>query len=179
VSGEHAELSGPDFTLGLRRSELPDGGMVAGYAHSKPVLVARQADEVFAIGAHCTHYAGPPADGRMSGDRAGGARAEHYRLGEITVDVPTRSVRRAGEPVVLRPKELDLLVALCRASGAVVSRAALLNRVWGYGPTVVTRTVDTRIAGLRQRLEVDPEDPRVIITVWKAGYRVASETDDL
>ena len=68
MSGEHAELSGPDFTLGFRRSEVPDGGMVAGHAHGKAVLVARQADEVFAIGAHCTHYAGPLADGLLVGD---------------------------------------------------------------------------------------------------------------
>jgi nitrite reductase/ring-hydroxylating ferredoxin subunit len=68
VSGEHAELSGPDFTLGFPRSEVPDGGMVAGHAHGKPVLVARQADEVFAIGAQCTHYAGPLADGLLVGD---------------------------------------------------------------------------------------------------------------
>ena len=114
---------------------------------------------------------------RTSGDRVGTPGAERYRLGEITVDVPTRSVRRAGHAVALRPKEFDLLVALCRARGAVVSRAALLNRVWGYGPSVVTRTVDTHIAGLRQRLEFDADDPRVILTVWKAGYRVVTEPD--
>ena len=112
---------------------------------------------------------------RVSGDRAGAGagREERYRLGGITIDVPTRSVQRGAEPVVLRPKEFDLLVALCRARGAVVSRAALLNRVWGYGPGVVTRTVDTHIAALRQRLEADAEDPRLILTVWKAGYRVS------
>ena len=109
---------------------------------------------------------------RASGER-GGAPSEHYRLGEIAIDVPTRSVNRGGEPVVLRPKEFDLLVALCRARGAVVSRGDLLNRVWGYGPSVVTRTVDTHVAALRQRLEEDAEDPKLILTVWKAGYRVA------
>ncbi|MEP6687863.1 MAG: response regulator transcription factor [Gemmatimonadales bacterium] len=116
---------------------------------------------------------------RVSGDRAGAGagREEHYRLGSVTVDVPTRSVCRGTEPVVLRPKEFDLLVALCRARGAVVSRGALLNRVWGYGPSVVTRTVDTHIAALRQRLEVDAEDPRLILTVWKAGYRVAPASE--
>ena len=56
--------------------------------------------------------------------------------------------------------------------GAVVSRGDLLNRVWGYDPAVVTRTVDTHIAALRQRLEPDPENPRLILTVWKAGYRI-------
>ena len=110
---------------------------------------------------------------RASGDRAGPGREECYRMGSITIDVPTRSVRRGDEPVVLRPKEFDLLVALCRARGAVVSRGDLLNRVWGYGPSVVTRTVDTHIAALRQRLEADAEDPRLILTVWKAGYRVS------
>jgi two-component system, OmpR family, alkaline phosphatase synthesis response regulator PhoP len=61
---------------------------------------------------------------RVSGDRAGVGREERYRLGSVTIDVPTRSVRRGAEPVVLRPKEFDLLVALCRARGAVVSRGA-------------------------------------------------------
>lgn len=110
---------------------------------------------------------------RVPGDRTGAGREEHYRLGDVTVDVPTRSVRRGAELVLLRPKEFDLLVALCRARGAVVSRGALLNRVWGYGPNVVTRTVDTHIAALRQRLEAHADDPRLILTVWKAGYRVA------
>ena len=71
---------------------------------------------------------------RVSGDRAGAGLEERYRLGSITIDVPTRSVRRGAELVVLRPKEFDLLVALCRARGAVVSRGDLLNRVWGTAP---------------------------------------------
>jgi DNA-binding response OmpR family regulator len=113
---------------------------------------------------------------RVSGNWAG--REEQYRLGDVTIDVPTRSVRRGDEPVVLRPKEFDLLVALCRARGAVVSRAVLLNRVWGYGPGAVTRTVDSHIAALRQRLEANGEAPRLILTAWKAGYRVARGLDD-
>ncbi len=111
---------------------------------------------------------------RSSGERGGVGTPERYDLGEVVVDVPTRSVSRSGEPVVLRPREFDLLVALCRARGAVVSRGDLLNRVWGYDPMVVTRTVDTHIAALRQRLEADAEDPRLVLTVWKAGYRLVS-----
>lgn len=109
---------------------------------------------------------------RVPGNGAGAEREERYELGDVRVDVPMRSVRREGRAVVLRPREFDLLVALCRARGAVVSRNELLNRIWGYGPDVVTRTVDTHIAALRQRLETDVEDPRLILTVWKAGYRL-------
>jgi DNA-binding response OmpR family regulator len=103
----------------------------------------------------------------------GPGRAERYRVGEVAIEVPTRTVLRGTIPVPLRPKEFDLLVALCRAHGAVVGRQDLLNRVWGYDPGVVTRTVDTHIAALRQRLEDDPEAPRLILTIWKVGYRVA------
>jgi two-component system response regulator MtrA len=111
---------------------------------------------------------------RIPGSGVRAEREERYELGDVSVDVPTRSVRRNGRDVVLRPREFDLLVALCRARGAVVSRDMLLNRVWGYGPDVVTRTVDTHIAALRQRLEKDADDPRLIVTVWKAGYRLAT-----
>ncbi len=71
---------------------------------------------------------------RSSGERPGAGTPERYDLGAVVVDVPTRSVHRGDEPVVLRPREFDLLVALCRARGAVVSRGDLLNRVWGYDP---------------------------------------------
>lgn len=110
---------------------------------------------------------------RPSGKLAAEDRPERYRFDDVNIDVATRSVTRAGTAVSLRPKEIDLLIALCRARGAVVSRGDLLSRVWGYDPAVVTRTVDTHVAALRQRLEPNPDHPRLILTVWKAGYRVA------
>lgn len=110
---------------------------------------------------------------RTAGDRMGPAKAERYQLGPVSIDVPTRTAWRSGDAVALRPKEFDLLVALCRARGAVLSRGELLNRVWGYDPGVVTRTVDTHVAAVRQRLEEDADHPKLILTVWKAGYRVA------
>ncbi len=109
---------------------------------------------------------------RPAGSVPGDDRPEQYQCDGIVVDVATRTVLRDGTAVSLRPKEIDLLIALCRARGAVVSRGDLLNRVWGYDPAVVTRTVDTHVAALRQRLEPDPDNPRLILTVWKAGYRV-------
>ena len=94
------------------------------------------------------------------------------RFGDVEVDASTRSVTRAGESVSLAPLEFDLLVALLRRDGAVVSRLDLLREVWGYRAVVVTRTVDTHIAELRRKLESDPATPRHILTVRKTGYRL-------
>ena len=62
------ELSGPDFAAGVLLDEIGDGAMLAGHAHGKPVLVARRGDELFAVGAHCTHYGAPLADGLLVDD---------------------------------------------------------------------------------------------------------------
>jgi DNA-binding response OmpR family regulator len=94
-------------------------------------------------------------------------------FGEIEVHLSTRTVRRSGEAVALTPMEFDLLVALVRRKGAVVSRTELLAQVWGHSSAVLTRTVDTHIGELRRKLEQDPSTPRHILTVRKAGYRLA------
>ena len=85
----------------------------------------------------------------------------------------TRSVRRNASPVALTPMEFDLLVALLHRKGAVASRIQLLAEVWGHSSAVLTRTVDTHIGELRRKLEHDPANPRHILTVRKAGYRLA------
>ena len=84
----------------------------------------------------------------------------------------THHVLRAGQPVVLRPKEFELLMALVRRRGNVVGRNELLREVWGYGSDVVSRTVDTHVGELRRKLEEDPASPRHILTVRKTGYRL-------
>lgn len=99
------------------------------------------------------------------------AHTVHF-FGEIEVDPAARTVLRASQPVELAPKEFDLLLALLRARGAVVSRLQLLREVWGYSAAVVSRTVDTHIAELRRKLEEDPASPRYIVTVRKTGYRL-------
>jgi DNA-binding response OmpR family regulator len=96
------------------------------------------------------------------------------RFGVIEVDPAARTVSRACQSVELAPKEFDLLVALLRARGAVVSRLQLMREVWGYSAAVVSRTVDTHIAELRRKLEENPASPRHIITVRKTGYRIKS-----
>ena len=94
-------------------------------------------------------------------------------LGEIEVSPSQRAVRRRGEEVPLTPKEFDLLMALVRRKGTVAGRLELLAEVWGHRAAVMTRTVDMHVAQLRRKLEDDPADPRHIVTVWKAGYRIA------
>lgn len=94
-------------------------------------------------------------------------------FGEVDVSPSTRTVLRKGEMVELTPKEFDLLVALLERRGAVISRQELLKEVWGYGNADVnTRTVDVHLSELRRKLEEDPGNPRYILTVRKAGYRL-------
>ena len=107
---------------------------------------------------------------RASPSRSNGI--ELLRFGSIEVNPRARTVTRGGRPVELSPKELDLLLALWRRRGAVVSRVELLREVWGYSDDAVTRTVDTHIGELRRKLEADPSSPRHILTARKAGYRL-------
>jgi two-component system alkaline phosphatase synthesis response regulator PhoP len=99
--------------------------------------------------------------------------AARVRFGDVELDTRTRSITRAGEPIQLSPKEFDLLFALVRRQGQVASRAELLDEVWRYANTsVMTRTVDIHMAELRRKLEDDPSNPRHLLTVRKAGYRL-------
>jgi DNA-binding response OmpR family regulator len=108
---------------------------------------------------------------RRSGALGDARTAARIRLGEIEIVPATRGVFRRGVPVVLRPKEYDLLMALVRRRGAIVPRRDLLREVWAYDPDVVSRTLDTHVAELRRKLEDDPARPKYLITVRKTGYR--------
>lgn len=68
MSSDKPELTGPDFSQGIPFESIPDGGMLGGHAAGKAVLVARRGNEVFAVGASCTHYGAPLADGLLVGD---------------------------------------------------------------------------------------------------------------
>lgn len=105
------------------------------------------------------------AEHRVSGDTM-------ERFGSVEINPASRTVTKEGTPVALSPKEFDLLLALVRRRGAVASRVELLREVWGHRVEVMTRTVDIHIAELRRKLEDDPSQPRHILTVWKAGYRL-------
>jgi DNA-binding response OmpR family regulator len=101
----------------------------------------------------------------------GGPRLE-VAVDDLVLDFGARTLRRGSKEIVLRPKEFDLLAALVRHRGRVVSRAELLREVWGYAAGTESRTVETHLAALRERLGDDPQSPRYIVTVRRAGYRL-------
>jgi len=110
---------------------------------------------------------------RARAPAAGQDKPKRYRFERWTFDVDKRELLgQDGVAVPLSTGEFDLLLALIRRRGAVVSRLELLKEVWGHQAEVMTRTVDIHIAELRRKLEDDPATPRHILTVWKAGYRL-------
>ena len=93
-------------------------------------------------------------------------------VGDLTIDPARHEVIVAGQPVELRPKEFDLLLALAEHRGIVLSREQLLNLVWGYDFYGETRTVDVHIAHLRKKLT----GPSVEIeTVLGVGYKLVAD----
>ena len=107
--------------------------------------------------------------------RSGLALAAEIRLaGDIAIDTRNLSGNRAGEPLQFTRREIDILQYLQQNSDRPVSREELLTRVWGYDRTadIETRTVDIHIAKLRRKIEPDAKEPRNLITVRGAGYRL-------
>jgi DNA-binding response OmpR family regulator len=99
-------------------------------------------------------------------------RREIIRVADLEIDRAARTVRRDGVPRSLRRKEFDLLVALARRAGEVVTRRELLAEVWGYQEDVVSRTLDTHLAELRRKLGHRPTDAGYIHTLAGTGYRI-------
>ena len=96
---------------------------------------------------------------------------ERLRLGPLAVDIGGRTVQRDGEDVPLTRTEFDLLVELARRPGHVLTRDVLLDRVWGYDYLGDSRLVDVAIQRLRAKVESDPANPELLLTVRGAGYK--------
>src|SRR3954469_1218798 len=92
-------------------------------------------------------------------------------FGEVEVDVEARNVKRRGEAVEMTAREFDVLICLMNERGRVLSRDDIFRRVWGPKHHGTPRTVDNFIQQLRAKLEVDPQEPRYILTVRGVGYR--------
>jgi two-component system alkaline phosphatase synthesis response regulator PhoP len=96
---------------------------------------------------------------------------ESYSFGQVQVNLRTCQVQRAGKPVECTGKEFDLLRYFLCHPGETLSRERLLEDVWGYEHYPTTRTVDTHLVRLRQKLEPNPEEPRFFLTVHGIGYK--------
>lgn len=95
-----------------------------------------------------------------------------YWAGAIRVDLRSTSVWRDGKRVELSAREFELLRYFVEHRGETISRERLLTEVWGYAAAPNTRTVDVHVAWLRQKLEENPRQPKLIITVPGIGYRL-------
>jgi two-component system alkaline phosphatase synthesis response regulator PhoP len=107
---------------------------------------------------------------RRASGKSGG-RAESYRFGEVQVDFRKAEVRRKGRPVEMSARELRLLQYFIEHRGEVIPRERLLDEVWGYEETPMTRTVDMHVAKLRKKLEGKASHPEFLVTVHGLGYK--------
>lgn len=94
-----------------------------------------------------------------------------HKFGSIRVDIKRAEVTRDGKPVYLTDREFQLLRYFLERAGTTVPRKELLQSVWGYDADTLTRTVDTHVASLRQKLEENPKRPELIVTVSGVGYK--------
>jgi two-component system KDP operon response regulator KdpE len=98
-----------------------------------------------------------------------------YEVGELRVDLGRRVVSIGGQEVALTPTEYDLLRALARHGGRVLTHHQLLRQVWGASYEPETHLLRVNISNLRRKLEPDPSRPRYIVTEPGVGYRLRQE----
>lgn len=102
----------------------------------------------------------------------GTVRPTALRLGGIALDDRTKEVTLDGDPVSLTPREYDILHLLMGSPGTVFSPKRIYRVVWGEEPFGVENAVAVHIRHLREKLEIDPSDPRYIKVVWGQGYKM-------
>ena len=110
---------------------------------------------------------------RRPGDRPSQDATSVVRYKHITLDPARRTVKVAGKDVELTWHEFQLLHTLTSNPGIVFSRDALLRKVWKDETFVTERSVDTLVKRVRKKIEEDPANPTVLLTVWGSGYKVA------
>ena len=97
-------------------------------------------------------------------------------VGDLSVDVAGHEVKRGEERINLTPLEFELLLALALKPQQVFTREMLLEQVWGYHSKADTRLVNVHVQRLRAKVELDPDNPRIVMTVRGVGYRAGSTT---
>lgn len=114
-----------------------------------------------------------PGEDRLGAQEAAQAVRPASRdlvAGPLRIDLAGRRVNCRGQDLELQPKQFDLLAYLVRNRGTVLTRDQLLHNVWGYDYAGDTRTVDVHVRWLREKLEEDPANPKLIQTVRGVGY---------
>ncbi len=125
-----------------------------------PELVARVRAALRRVGAKPSEGEGADASGQL-------------RLGPLVIDVAGRTVTRDEHEIPLTRTEFDLLADLARHPGQVLDRDTLLDRIWGYDYLGDSRLVDVAVGRLRAKVEADPANPALILTVRGVGYKAA------
>lgn len=100
--------------------------------------------------------------------------AQVLSAGDLQIDISGHVVTRNGEVLSLTPLEFDLLACLARKPGQVFTREVLLQEVWGYRHSADTRLVNVHVQRLRAKVEHDPENPEIVLTVRGVGYKVGT-----
>lgn len=103
---------------------------------------------------------------------SGFAGDDRIRIGKLIIDITSVEVTKSDRQIDLTAKEFHLLKYLALNRGRLVSRDELLNEVWGYDESPTTRTVDTHIGWIRQKIEENPKKPELIVTVHGFGYKM-------
>ena len=198
VAGTAAEAlaADGDFDLVLLDIGLPDGSGLdvcreLRAQSSVPIvmLTARgdETDRVVGLELGADDYVVKPFSARelVARIRAVLRRADERRpepagslvVGDVRLDPARRTAERDGRPLSLTRKEFELLEALMRSAGTVVSRDQLFEQVWGTRWFGSAKTLDVHVRGLRRALDDDPAEPRYIHTVRGIGFRFAGEDE--
>ncbi|MEP7092196.1 MAG: MtrAB system response regulator MtrA [Nocardioidaceae bacterium] len=101
---------------------------------------------------------------------------ETLTIGDVSIDVAGHEVLRGEQQISLTPLEFDLLVCLARKPWQVFTREVLLEQVWGYRHAADTRLVNVHVQRLRSKVEHDPENPEIVVTVRGIGYKAGTAT---
>jgi DNA-binding response OmpR family regulator len=99
--------------------------------------------------------------------------SQQINVGDLSIHLDTQKVFRQGGEIHLTPIEFKLLVFLAQYAGQTIGRDSLYKVLWGYeDPKSEVRTLDVHVRNLRQKIELEPAQPRIIATVRGAGYRI-------
>ena len=101
---------------------------------------------------------------------------EIIKAAGIEINLASHEVTRDGKSLNLTPLEYDLLLALAEKPGRVLSRDELLEQVWGLRHASDTRLVNVHVQRLRAKVEIDPDNPTVVLTVRGVGYRIGTDS---